>query len=54
MVEEEKEGTRLVRETLDAAGVPVRSIERIVPSLEDVFLYLLDNESARRGEEAKA
>jgi ABC-2 type transport system ATP-binding protein len=54
MVEDEREGTRLVRGTLDAAGIPVRSIERIVPSLEDVFLYLLDNENARRGEEAKA
>ena len=54
MVEDEREGTRLVRGTLDAAGIPVRRIERIVPSLEDVFLYLLDNESARRGEEAKA
>lgn len=54
MVEEEKEGARLVTGTLAGVGIPVRQIERIIPSLEDVFLYLLDNENARRGEEAKA
>ncbi len=54
MVEEEQEGIRLVTGTLAAAGIPVRQIERIVPSLEDVFLYLLDHESARRGGEGQA
>jgi ABC-2 type transport system ATP-binding protein len=54
MVEDEERGRRLVAGTLAGAGIPVRRIERIVPSLEDVFLYLLDSESARRGEEAHA
>ncbi len=47
MVGEEKEGRMLITRTLDGAGIPVRRIERIVPSLEDVFLYLLDSQSAR-------
>jgi len=54
MVEEEQEGARLVTGTLAGAGIPVRQIERITPSLEDVFLYLLDHESAGRGEEVRA
>ena len=54
MVEDEKEGASLVSGTLDAAGIPVRSIERIVPSLEDVFLYLLDHESVRGAGEVRA
>ncbi|HMK39752.1 MAG TPA: ABC transporter ATP-binding protein [Bacteroidota bacterium] len=52
MVEEEREGARLVTDTLAAAGITVRHIERIVPSLEDVFLYLLDRESTKAGEAA--
>ncbi|HEX7574438.1 MAG TPA: ABC transporter ATP-binding protein [Bacteroidota bacterium] len=54
MVEEEREGTRLMTDTLAGAGISVRHVERIVPSLEDVFLYLLDHESARRGVEGGA
>ncbi|MBI4535612.1 MAG: ABC transporter ATP-binding protein, partial [Ignavibacteriae bacterium] len=42
MVDEEKEGRRLISSTLAGSGIEVQSIERIVPSLEDVFLYLLD------------
>lgn len=47
MVGEEAEGKRLIMQTLTAAGVGVHRIERIVPSLEDVFLYLLDQEAAK-------
>ncbi len=42
MVGEEREGERAIRESLDAEGIPVLGVEKIVPSLEDVFLYLLD------------
>ena len=54
MVEEEREGTRLITDALAGAGISVRHIERIAPSLEDVFLYLLDSESSRVGREAAA
>jgi ABC-2 type transport system ATP-binding protein len=54
MVEGEQEGMRLVTGTLAGAGIAVRRIERIVPSLEDVFLYLLDQESGRPAPEAHA
>lgn len=54
MVEDEQEGARLITATLAGAGIPVRQIERIIPSLEDVFLYLLDHESARRAGEVQA
>jgi len=54
MVEEEREGKRLITDTLAGAGISVRHIERIVPSLEDVFLYLLDQQSAGQGREAAA
>lgn len=52
MVEHEEEGIRLITSTLAASAIPVRRIERIVPSLEDVFLYLLDRESPGSGTEA--
>jgi ABC-2 type transport system ATP-binding protein len=51
MVGDETEGKRLIRQTLAAAGVAVHRIERIVPSLEDVFLYLLDQEAVKAGTE---
>ena len=49
MVEEEREGRRLVTQTLAAAKIAVRSIDRILPSLEDVFLYLLDQQPTSQG-----
>jgi ABC-2 type transport system ATP-binding protein len=47
LVKDEKEGKLLIQQTLFAHGIQTRSIQRIVPSLEDVFLYLLDKETAR-------
>ena len=43
MVDDEARGTEAVRGVLGAAGIPLLGIERIVPSLEDVFLYLLEH-----------
>ena len=43
MVEKEREGERLVRHELTAAGLEVQGIVRIMPSLEDVFLYVLEH-----------
>jgi ABC-2 type transport system ATP-binding protein len=48
MVEDEAGGKRLLAGTLARAGIPPRQIERIVPSLEDVFLYLLDTQAAQQ------
>ena len=45
MVQEEKQGKQLSTQTLKEKGIPVRHIERIVPSLEDVFLYLLEQDA---------
>ncbi len=43
MTIEESEGKRLIVETLAERGIEVGAVERIVPSLEDVFLYLLEH-----------
>ena len=45
MVESEEEGRRRLEALLAERGIPVRSVERIVPSLEDVFLYLLEHDT---------
>ena len=42
MVKDEEEGARLITQVLDEMDISVQDIQRIVPSLEDVFLYLLD------------
>jgi ABC-2 type transport system ATP-binding protein len=47
MVPDEAEGRRLILQALSERGLGVHHIERIVPSLEDVFLYLLEQERAR-------
>jgi len=49
MVEEETEGRRLITQTLTASKIAVRTIDRILPSLEDVFLYLLDQQPGAQG-----
>lgn len=49
MVQEAEEGKRLIRSLLDGEGVPVNGIDRIVPSLEDVFLYLLEHQPENAG-----
>ena len=45
MVDSEEEGKRFIVQALQEQGISVRSIERISPSLEDVFLYLLEHEA---------
>lgn len=47
MVEDEREGTRMAAAALAAAGITVERIESIRPSLEDVFLSVLRDVSAR-------
>ena len=42
MVRDEKEGAKLIRDSLSNQGIEVSSAQRIIPSLEDVFLYLLE------------
>jgi ABC-2 type transport system ATP-binding protein len=48
MVPDEAEGKELVTTTLHDRSIALLGIERIVPSLEDVFLYLLDQEASKR------
>ncbi|MGA9116204.1 MAG: ABC transporter ATP-binding protein [Bacteroidota bacterium] len=48
MVEEEAAGRRAVEEVLGRLGIPLAGVERIEPSLEDVFLYLLEGEGGPR------
>jgi ABC-2 type transport system ATP-binding protein len=45
MVEDEPGGRACVESTLRGQGIVVHAIERILPSLEDVFLYLLDQDA---------
>jgi len=47
MVSGEREGIRLITRALEESGITVRNVERIVPSLEDVFLYLLEQHSSQ-------
>jgi ABC-2 type transport system ATP-binding protein len=44
MVDDESKGTRLIKKALQEQNIEVEHIERIVPSLEDVFLYLLEHD----------
>ncbi len=44
MTSSEEEGKALIRRVLEEHGIRVSQIERIVPSLEDVFLYLLERD----------
>ena len=48
-VEEEKKGMSLISDVLSRQGITVRRIEKIIPSLEDVFLHLLMEDTRRRG-----
>lgn len=48
MVSDEIEGKALILQTLQEKSISVHHIERIVPSLEDVFLYLLEHDAAAR------
>ncbi len=44
MVKQEEEGKSLLRQTLERNNVRPGAVERISPSLEDVFLYLLEHQ----------
>jgi ABC-2 type transport system ATP-binding protein len=46
MVEDEERGRLAIVEALRQRGIPVSQAVRIVPSLEDVFLYLLEQDEA--------
>jgi ABC-2 type transport system ATP-binding protein len=46
-VEDEVEGRRLVRERLGRDGIAVHRIDRIMPSLEDVFIHEIEDQAAR-------
>jgi len=51
MVKDEREGTRLIEKTLQDVHLQSSGIEKIVPSLEDVFLFLLEQDDARFGDD---
>jgi ABC-2 type transport system ATP-binding protein len=44
MVADEGSGSQAIRRVLTGAGIIPRTIQKILPSLEDVFLYLLDQQ----------
>lgn len=54
MVKDEHQGEKLITDGLAEIGLTPLRIERIMPSLEDVFLYLLDREAARTTGKEKA
>ncbi len=47
MVKDEEEGERLIRDELGAIDIRVQTVVRIIPSLEDVFLYLLEQDAGK-------
>ncbi len=53
MVADEEHGRAAIVRTLGARNMKVAGIERIIPSLEDVFLYLLDHDAAQRAPETR-
>jgi ABC-2 type transport system ATP-binding protein len=46
-VEDEARGKELILNALESRGMEVRHVERIAPSLEDVFLHLLEMDSSK-------
>ena len=48
-VSDEEEGRRLVRDRLGRAGIAVHRIDRILPSLEDVFIHKIEEEGPDNG-----
>lgn len=48
MVNDEAEGRRFITELLQQKNILVDHIDRIVPSLEDVFLYLLERDTPKQ------
>jgi ABC-2 type transport system ATP-binding protein len=52
-VADEEEGRRLIRERLAREGIVPERVDRIVPSLEDVFIHKIEEQAgSRRSEEA--
>jgi ABC-2 type transport system ATP-binding protein len=47
MVGEEEAGKSTLRNVIEGKGMKVAGIERIIPSLEDVFLYLLERDAEK-------
>jgi ABC-2 type transport system ATP-binding protein len=52
-VADEEEGRRLIRERLAAAGMPTGSVDRILPSLEDVFIRSIEGKAGADREEGR-
>ncbi len=48
-VDDAAEGERRVRERLGAAGIAVRRVDRIMPSLEDVFIHEIERNTPAAG-----
>jgi len=48
-VADEEEGRRLVRERLAREGIVTQRVDRIVPSLEDVFIHKIEEQAASGG-----
>ena len=54
-VEDEVEGRRLVRERLGREGIAVLRVDRIMPSLEDVFIHKIEEQAGdTRAEEVRS
>jgi ABC-2 type transport system ATP-binding protein len=54
VVADAEEGRRRVSEVLEGAGFAPVTVERIVPSLEDVFIHCIEAEDTARAAEAAA
>jgi ABC-2 type transport system ATP-binding protein len=48
-VADEEEGRRLVRARLGREGIAVQRVDRIMPSLEDVFIHKIEEQTAAAG-----
>ena len=48
-VADEEEGRRLVRERLGREGIAVYRVDRIMPSLEDVFIHKIEEQARSAG-----
>jgi ABC-2 type transport system ATP-binding protein len=46
-VENERQAKELIRSTLESQHISITAIEKIIPSLEDVFIHLLDQEERK-------
>ena len=50
VVEDEQDGRRRVQALLEARGNPPEAVQRILPSLEDVFIHHVEKAEAERRE----